>query len=79
MSRWKGVIRFWKKSKLGPIFVGHFGAIARVRKVTYRLDLPIEPNQIHNTFRVSQLRKCLANDSKVLPFDGIKVDERLIL
>jgi hypothetical protein len=62
---------------LGPRFIGPFKVIARVGKVAYRLELPPELSQIHNTFHVSQLRKCLADESAHVPIDDIQVDERL--
>ncbi|KAJ9547488.1 hypothetical protein OSB04_020031 [Centaurea solstitialis] len=77
VSPWKGVIRFRKRGKLGPRFIGPFIVVARVGKVAYRLDLPPELSQIHNTFHVSQLRKCLADESAHVPLDDIQVDERL--
>ena len=43
----------------------------------YRLKLPPELNQIHNTFHFSQLRKCLADESALVPMDDIQVGERL--
>ena len=49
-----------------------------VGKVAYRLDLPAEFSQIHSTFHVSQLQKCLADDSTVVPLEDIQVDESLI-
>ncbi|KAJ9552981.1 hypothetical protein OSB04_017026 [Centaurea solstitialis] len=77
VSPWKGVIRFRKRGKLGPRFIGPFVVIARVGKVAYRLELPPELSQIHNTFHVSQLRKCLADESAHVPLEDIQVDERL--
>ncbi|KAJ9565813.1 hypothetical protein OSB04_001779 [Centaurea solstitialis] len=77
VSPWKGVIRFRKRGKLGPRFIGPFKVIARVGKVAYRLELPPELSQIHNTFHVSQLRKCLADEAAHIPIDDIQVDERL--
>ncbi|KAJ9541670.1 hypothetical protein OSB04_028176 [Centaurea solstitialis] len=77
VSPWKGVIRFRKRGKLGPRFIGPFKVIARVGKVAYRLELPPELNQIHDTFHVSQLRKCLADEATHVPIDDIQVDERL--
>ncbi|KAJ9556413.1 hypothetical protein OSB04_011027 [Centaurea solstitialis] len=73
----KGVIRFRKRGKLGPRFIRPFKVIARVGKVAYRLELPPELNQIHDTFHVSQLRKCLADETAHVPIDDIQVDERL--
>ncbi|KAJ9563166.1 hypothetical protein OSB04_008326 [Centaurea solstitialis] len=77
VSPWKGVIRFRKRGKLGPRFIGPFEILARVGKVAYRLELPPELGRIHSTFHVSQLRKCLADESALVPIDDIQVDERL--
>ena len=66
-----------KRGKLGPRFIGPFKVIARVGKVAYRLELPPELSQIHNTFHVSRLRKCLADESAHVPINDIQVDERL--
>ncbi|KAJ9557882.1 hypothetical protein OSB04_012496 [Centaurea solstitialis] len=77
VSLWKGVIRFRKRGKLGPRFIGPFEIVAHVGKVAYRLELPPELSQIHNTFHVSQLRKYLADESAHIPIDDIQVDERL--
>lgn len=62
---------------MGSEYIGPFRIIARVGKVAYQLDLLDELSQIHNMVHVSQLRKCLADDSVVVPLDDIKVDERL--
>ena len=43
----------------------------------YRLDLPAELGQIHDTFHVSQLRKCIADESAVVPLEDIQVDAGL--
>ena len=74
VSPWKGVIRFRKRGKSGPQIIDLFWVLVRV---AYRLDLPKELRQIHNTFYVSQLRKCVADDSIVVPLDDIHVDENL--
>ncbi|KAJ9541895.1 LOW QUALITY PROTEIN: hypothetical protein OSB04_028401, partial [Centaurea solstitialis] len=75
VSPWKRVIRFKKGASLA--LIGPFKVIARVGKVAYRLELPPKLSQIHNTFHVSQLRKCLADESAHIPIDDIQVDERL--
>ena len=77
VSPWKGIIRFRKRGKLGPRYIGPFRVISRVGKVAYRLDLPAELSQIHNTFHVSQLRKCVTDATEVVPLGDIQVDEQL--
>ncbi|KAJ9552885.1 hypothetical protein OSB04_016930 [Centaurea solstitialis] len=77
VSPWKGLIRFGRKGKLSPRFVGPFEVIERIGPVAYRLDLPIELNSIHDTFHVSNLKKCLSEETVVLPLDEIQVDGQL--
>ncbi|KAJ9542440.1 LOW QUALITY PROTEIN: hypothetical protein OSB04_028946 [Centaurea solstitialis] len=71
------VIRFRKRRKLGPRFIGPLKIVAWVGKVAYRLESPLELSLIHNTFHVSQLRRCLADKSAHVLIDDIQVDERL--
>ncbi|GJV94844.1 hypothetical protein Tco_1546421 [Tanacetum coccineum] len=73
----KGVVRFGKKWKLTPRFVGHFEITERIGKVAYRLRLPQELNNVHETFHVSNLKKCLADPTLQVPLEEIQVDERL--
>nr|GFD37228.1 putative reverse transcriptase domain-containing protein [Tanacetum cinerariifolium] len=61
VSPWKGVVRFGKKRKLAPRFVGPFEIVEKVGSVAYRFDLPEELKCVHDTFRVSNLKKCLAD------------------
>ncbi|GJZ25382.1 putative reverse transcriptase domain-containing protein [Tanacetum coccineum] len=61
VSPWKGVVRFGKKGKLAPRFVGPFDIIERIGPVANRLRLPEELNGVHDTFHVSNLKKCLAD------------------
>ncbi|KAJ9561776.1 hypothetical protein OSB04_006936 [Centaurea solstitialis] len=77
VSPWKGLIRFGKKGKLNPRFVGPFEVLERIGPVAYRLDLPIELSSIHDTFHVSNLKKCLSEETVVLPLDEIQIDEQL--
>lgn len=77
VSPWKGVIRFRKRGKLGPRFIGPYKVIARVGKVAYRLELPDELSLIHDTFHVSQLRKCIVDSSTIVPIEDIQIDESL--
>ncbi|GJZ52235.1 retrotransposon protein, putative, ty3-gypsy subclass [Tanacetum coccineum] len=77
VSPWKGVIHFGKKGKLAPRFVGPFGIIEKVGPVAYQLDLPEDLNGVHDTFHVSNLKKCLADPTLQVPLDEIRVDAKL--
>ncbi|GJS17018.1 putative reverse transcriptase domain-containing protein [Tanacetum coccineum] len=77
VSPWKGVVRFGKKGKLAPRFVRPFEIIEKVVSVAYRLDLPEELNGVHDTFHVSNLKKCLADPTLQVPLDEIRVDDKL--
>ncbi|GJZ48187.1 putative reverse transcriptase domain-containing protein [Tanacetum coccineum] len=77
VSPWKGVVRFGKKGKLAPRFIGPFEIIEKVGPVAYRLDLPEELNGVHDTFYVSNLKKCLADPTLKVPLDEIQVDAKL--
>ncbi|GJZ45109.1 reverse transcriptase domain-containing protein [Tanacetum coccineum] len=74
---WKGVVRFKNKGKLAPRFVGPFEIIKKVGPVAYMLDLPEELNGVHDTFHVSNLKKCLADPTLPVPLDEIRVDAKL--
>nr|GEV78516.1 putative reverse transcriptase domain-containing protein [Tanacetum cinerariifolium] len=73
----KGVVRFRKKGKLVHGFVGPFEIIEKVGPVAYRLDLLNELNGVHDTFYVSNLKKCLADPKLQVPLDEIRVDAKL--
>ncbi|GJX93561.1 putative reverse transcriptase domain-containing protein [Tanacetum coccineum] len=77
VSPWKGVVRFGKKGKLAPRFVGPFEIIEKVGPVAYQLDLPEELNGVHDTFHVSNLKKCLADPTLQVPLDEIRVYAKL--
>ncbi|GKE12122.1 hypothetical protein Tco_1415673 [Tanacetum coccineum] len=76
-DRQKGVVRFEKKGKLASRFVGPFEITERIGPVAYRLRLPQELNGVHDTFHVSNLKKCLADPILQVPLDEIKVDAKL--
>ncbi|XP_024961013.1 uncharacterized protein LOC112501579 [Cynara cardunculus var. scolymus] len=75
VSPWKGIIRFGKRGKLSPRFLGPFKVLARVGLQAYKLELPPEMAGIPNTFHVCYLRKCLAVEESVIPLSDIHVDE----
>ncbi|GJY59003.1 putative reverse transcriptase domain-containing protein [Tanacetum coccineum] len=77
VSPWKGVVRFGKKGKLAPRFVGPFKIIEKVGHLAYQLDFPEELNDVHDTFHVSNLKKCLADPTLQVPLDEIRVDAKL--
>ncbi|GJR32869.1 putative reverse transcriptase domain-containing protein [Tanacetum coccineum] len=77
VSPWKGVVRFRKKGKLSPRFVRPFEIIEKVGPVAYRLDLPEELDGVHDTFHVSNLKKCLPDPTLQVPLDEIQVDAKL--
>ncbi|GJR67220.1 hypothetical protein Tco_0013285 [Tanacetum coccineum] len=77
VSPWKGVVRFRKKGKLAPRFVGPFKIMEKVGPVAYRLYLPKELNGVHDTFHVSNLKKCLDDPTLKVPLDEIQVDAKL--
>ncbi|GJS80274.1 putative reverse transcriptase domain-containing protein [Tanacetum coccineum] len=58
VSPWKGVVRFSKRGKLNPRYVGPFKVLEKVGSVAYKLELPQELSRVHNTFHVSNLKKC---------------------
>ncbi|GJW69049.1 hypothetical protein Tco_0123473 [Tanacetum coccineum] len=72
-----GVVRFGKNGKLQPRYVGPFEIIERISLVAYRLRLPEELNSVHDTFHVSNLKKCLADANLHVSLDEIKVDKTL--
>ncbi|GJV75228.1 hypothetical protein Tco_1506812 [Tanacetum coccineum] len=77
VSPWKGIMYIGKKGKLALRYVGPFEILERIGLVAYRLRLPKELNSVHDTFHVSNLKKCLADASLHVPLDEIKVDKTL--
>ncbi|GJY75026.1 putative reverse transcriptase domain-containing protein [Tanacetum coccineum] len=77
VSPWKGVVRFRKRKKLIPRYIGPFRILARVGPVTYTLELPEELKGIHSSFHVLNLKKCLAEGDIVVLMDEIQLDDKL--
>nr|GFA53147.1 putative reverse transcriptase domain-containing protein [Tanacetum cinerariifolium] len=77
VSPWKGVACFDKRGKLNLRYVGPFKVLERVGDVAYKLDLPEELSRVHNTFHVSNLKKCHANEPLAVPLDGLHFDDKI--
>ena len=57
ISPWKGVLRFGKRGKLSPRYIGPYRIVERIGEVAYRLELSSDLDRIHDVFHVSMLRK----------------------
>ncbi|GKE17612.1 hypothetical protein Tco_1425189 [Tanacetum coccineum] len=74
---WKGVVRFTKRGKLNPRYVRLSKVLEKVRVIAYKLELPQELSRVHNTFHVSNLKKCYVDEPLVVPLDGLHIDDKL--
>ncbi|GKE10216.1 hypothetical protein Tco_1413767 [Tanacetum coccineum] len=77
VSPWKGVIRFGKRGKLNPRYIGPFKILVKVGTVAYQLELPEQLSRVHSTFHVSNLKKCLSDERLAILLDEIHVDDKL--
>nr|XP_016459344.1 PREDICTED: uncharacterized protein LOC107782908 [Nicotiana tabacum] len=73
----KGVMRFGKKGKLRPRYIGPYQIVQRIGRVAYKLDLPPKLDAIHPVFHVSMLRKFLGDPSCISPIEDIQATEDL--
>ncbi|GKB95723.1 putative reverse transcriptase domain-containing protein [Tanacetum coccineum] len=77
VSPWKGVIRFGKRGKLNPRYIGPFKILDRVGTLVYRLKLPEQLSRVHSIFHVSNLKKCFVYEPLAIPLDEIQIDDKL--
>ncbi|KAL0556819.1 hypothetical protein IC582_005336 [Cucumis melo] len=73
----KGVLRFEKRGKLSPRFVGPFEILERIGPVAYRMALPPSLSAVHDVFHVSMLRKYVPDPSHVVDYEPLEIDENL--
>ncbi|GJY37954.1 putative reverse transcriptase domain-containing protein [Tanacetum coccineum] len=73
----KGVIRFRKRGKLNPRYIGPFKILERIGPMAYKLELPEELSNVHSTFHISNLKKCLSDESLVIPMKELRLDDKL--
>ncbi|GJU15201.1 putative reverse transcriptase domain-containing protein [Tanacetum coccineum] len=73
----KGVLRFRKQGKLNPRYIGPFKILERIGPVAYKLELPEELSNVYGTFHISNLKKCLSDESLVILMKELRLDEKL--
>ncbi|KAL0556312.1 hypothetical protein IC582_004825 [Cucumis melo] len=73
----RGVLRFERRGKLSPRFVGPFEILERIGPVAYRLALPPSLSTVHDVFNVSMLRKYVPDPSHVVDYEPLEIDENL--
>ena len=77
ISPWKGVLRFGKRGKLSPRYIGPYRIVERIGEVAYRLELTSDLDRIHDVFHVSMLRKYILDPSHVLTEKPVEIQENL--
>ncbi|GKE20520.1 putative reverse transcriptase domain-containing protein [Tanacetum coccineum] len=76
-DRQRSVIRFGKRGKLNPRYIRPFKILERIRLVAYKLELHEELSNVHYTFHISNLKKCLSYEFLVIPMKELLLDDKL--
>ncbi|XP_019262409.1 PREDICTED: uncharacterized protein LOC109240232 [Nicotiana attenuata] len=75
--KWEGIMRFGRREKLIPRYIGPYRVMSKVGQVAYELDLPPDMESVHPVFHVSMLRKCIEDPSRIVSVDDVQVTEQL--
>ncbi|WMV19864.1 hypothetical protein MTR67_013249 [Solanum verrucosum] len=73
----KGVMRFGKKGKFSPRYIGPYRIAKRIGNVAYELELPQELAVVHPVLHISMLKKCICDPSLILPLEGVRIKDNL--
>ncbi|GJV39221.1 putative reverse transcriptase domain-containing protein [Tanacetum coccineum] len=73
----KGVFRFGKRGKLNPWYIRPFKILERIGPVSYKLELPEKLSNVHSNFHISNLKKCLSDESLVILMNELRLDDKL--
>ncbi|GJU99484.1 reverse transcriptase domain-containing protein [Tanacetum coccineum] len=77
VSPWNVVVRFVKRGKINPRYIGPFMMLEKIGAIAYKLELPQESSKVHNMFHVSNLEKCHANEPLAIPLDRLHINDKL--
>ncbi|GKA04357.1 hypothetical protein Tco_0677138 [Tanacetum coccineum] len=77
VSPWKGVVHFGKRGKLNPRYFRPFKVLEKVGSVAHKLGFPQGLSKVHNTFHVSNLKKCHSDEPLAIPLEGLHVGDKL--
>ena len=77
VSLWRKILRFGKKGKLSPRFIGPYEVLERIGPMAYLLALPSELAKLHNVFHVSMLRRYRSDETHILPVQDVQVQADL--
>nr|GEY92657.1 putative reverse transcriptase domain-containing protein [Tanacetum cinerariifolium] len=77
VSPWKGFVRFIKRGKLNPRYIGPFNVLAKVGDVAYRLEFPRELSRVHHIIHLSNLKKCYVDEPLAMPLEGVHINDTL--
>ncbi|GKF57651.1 putative reverse transcriptase domain-containing protein, partial [Tanacetum coccineum] len=69
----KAVIQFGKQGKLNARYIRPFKILERIGPVAYKHELPEELSNVHSTFYISNLKKCLSDESLVIPMKELRL------